>query len=459
MNIEGEIKGGWDFWDLKGKFKDKAEIAVGELQNHSYILNFSPEYYPEIYNIKYNNVLKEKYFPLDTFPSLKYKKYSFQKTVNGRGIFTIKCKINEKSILSIGKYSCQTEFFNIGEMVFNKTKKTTEKSLHKNSERFKRIIERNIQLKEQVNSVPNIKPLYYKFTEKAENYILMRQYAMAKNTYKDLSIQYEKLYARDIHNAIRCAILSRDDKEAIWWSEKLANKLIEKKYFNSKIFDKFRCKKEWKDFISKYDSVYNKTKLTTNVKLREQLNDLLVEDQNNYGYENRKSPEILYETTETVTDKFIELLKKEGFPSEEKIGAFTNNDTILVTSPDFNVIIRHAMQQKPKNLKLLSELLDKSDSILEYDNKRSVNNRGFPNSCYHIYKGNLNINKSCNNNTSVMGNKMLFMFKNPYQFIMDNGDFIITEYDKENPQEYDKYYEENFNFVMKLTDDWEFYEK
>lgn len=49
MNIEGEIKGGWDFWDLKGKFKDKAEIAVGELQNHSYILNFSPEYFsPEI---------------------------------------------------------------------------------------------------------------------------------------------------------------------------------------------------------------------------------------------------------------------------------------------------------------------------------------------------------------------------------------------------------------------------
>ncbi|WP_293871598.1 hypothetical protein [Flavobacterium sp.] len=131
---------------------------------------------------------------------------------------------------------------------------------------------------------------------------------------------------------------------------------------------------------------------------------------------------------------------------------------ILIQSPDYNVIIRHAVQQKPKGLSELMILLDKSAELLEYDKERSSNHKNFPNSCYHIYKGNLYKNKSCPS-SSIIENKIKFKFKNFNAFIIDYGDFIVSEYNKENPKEWDDYYDNNFDFIMKLTDDWEFYEK
>ena len=146
-------------------------------------------------------------------------------------------------------------------------------------------------------------------------------------------------------------------------------------------------------------------------------------------------------------------------PSEEKIGAFTKNDTILIQSPEFGVIIRHAVQQKPKGLNELNELLEQNYKALEFDLKRSSTHRNFPGACFHIYKGNLYIDKSCDYNSDAMVKKMVFMFNNPNGFIIDNGNFIVSEYNPEDPKEWDDYYENNFKLIVKLTEDWEFYEK
>lgn len=78
---------------------------------------------------------------------------------------------------------------------------------------------------------------YYSFTETVENYILVKQYHKAKEQYHLLQQKYQSLFARDIHNATRCAILSRDFKNAFWWAKKLAYKGISLPYFNSKIFN------------------------------------------------------------------------------------------------------------------------------------------------------------------------------------------------------------------------------
>jgi hypothetical protein len=82
----------------------------------------------------------------------------------------------------------------------------------------------------------------------------------------------------------------------------------------------------------------------------------------------------------------------------------------------------------------------------------------FYNSCFHIYKGNLYNSKSCGKNDLAV-KKIIFRFNNPNGFIMDYGNFIVSEYNASNPKEKDDYYNQNFNFIMKLTDDWEFYEK
>jgi hypothetical protein len=273
-----------------------------------------------------------------------------------------------------------------------------------------------------------------------------------------LDKSYNTLFARDIHNAIRCAILSRDYKCAFYFGKKLARKGIDKKYFNSKMFNVLRKNSEWNQFITVYDSVFTDNKRNINGYLKEQLEKLTEEDQADYGLENRKEPKVLYETTERVTSKLIDLLQKEGYPSEEKIGVCTKNDTILISFPDFNVLIRHAYQQNPKNLLVLNEIIEKSYNVLEYDKKRSGNHRSFGNSCFQIYKGRLYNNKSCGNN-DLMVRKIKFGFNNPNNFLVDRGDYIVWEYDEAHAVEKDKFYEENFNFIMKLTDDWNFYEK
>ena len=154
----------------------------------------------------------------------------------------------------------------------------------------------------------------------------------------------------------------------------------------------------------------------------------------------------------------ISLLKREGYPSEEKIGSFVKNDTTLISFPDFNVLVLHAVQQKPDNLKELENLLEKSSNSFEYDGKRSANKNDQFDSCFRIYKGNLYNSKSCGRNDLEV-RKISFKFKNPNNFIMDYGNFVIEAYNAKNPKESDDYYAQNYNLIMKLTDDWEFYDK
>ena len=459
--IEGQITGGWNTADFKGKPPvDAVEISVGEIKKSTAVISFG-HFNMVDYKVTYQGEEKKERFPLDTLNTLEFQKIVFRKNVPSQTPFKVRFKVNKNSVLSIGKLSCYTHFYNIGEMVFDKQRKKGIANPKKNKDapRFVKIIENNVQVNDPKNQIKKEVPLYYQLTEKAEEYILKRQFAKAKETYMLLANEYPTPFARDIHNAIRCAVLSRDMKNAIVWSEKLAEKGVELPYFNSRIFNGLRKNLEWKSFRKKYDSICKSSQGKWNINLKKEINDLLNEDQADYGLENRKEPFVLFETTERVTDKLIELLKREGYPSEEKIGAFVKNDTIIIQSPEFSVTIRHAVQQKPKGLNELNELLEKSAKALEFDLKRSVTHRNFPGACFHIYKGNLYIDKSCDYNSEMMVKKMVFMFNNPNGFIIDNGNYIVSEYNPEDPKEWDDHYENNYRLVVKLTDDWKFYEK
>jgi hypothetical protein len=459
--IEGQITGGWNSLEFKGKPPvDAVEISVGKLKKSTAVISFG-NFNMVDFKVTYQGVEKKVSFILDTLNTLEFQKIDFRKNFPTSTPFKVRFKVDKNSVLSIGKLSCYTHFYNIGEMFFaqQKRKGIISPKKDKNAPRFVKIIENNVQVNDPKNQIKKEVPLYYQLTEKAETFILTRQYAKAKETYILLAKEYPTLFARDIHNAIRVAVLSRDMKNAFIWGEELAKKGIELPYFNSKIFNNLKKNLEWKSFSKKYDSICKLSQTKWNSNLKKQVNDLLNEDQADYGLENRKESVVLYETTERVTDKLIDLLKKEGYPSEEKIGAFTKNDTILIQSPEFGVIIRHAVQQKPKGLNDLNELLEQSYKVLEFDLKRSSTHRNFHGACFHIYKGNLYIDKSCDYNSDAMVKKMVFMFNNPNGFIIDNGNFIVSEYNPEDPKEWDEHYNNNFKLVTKITDDWKFYEK
>ena len=458
IEIEGYVSGGWG--DLvsgkkESSIENKIDVFLGEKKDTIKKLNYSSVVNEEFIEVTLNHQLVDETTILDSFPAFYFKNYSHFRTKESKGkrFFKIKGKLTSTTKLAFGGKNCYAEVFDIGSMVFYPKKKKRKKLNKEKKSAYKALIVNNILLsnKEEVKEIN-----YYTYTKEAENYILKRQYANAKRKYITLNEKYSNLFTRDLHNAIRCAVLSRDYENAFFWGELLAKKGVGINYFNAKVLAPLKKNKRWNSFSVKYDSLYNDFQKNKSSKLKQEIEKLVYEDQADYGLANRKEPKILYETTERVTNKLIALLKEEGYPSEERIGVYTKNDTVLIQSPEFHVLIRHAIQQKPKNLEVLKSLLDIAIKNLEYDNERSANNILFNNSCFHIYKGNLYNSKSCGYN-ELMVRQIKFMFNNPNNFIIHNNNFIVTEYNKENPDEYDTFYKEQFNFIMKLTDDWEFY--
>lgn len=464
--IEGFINSNWDWGSnqlIKSKIeKNTIDIFLGEKRDTIRTCHLGRTANRDSVAIKLNNRETTIFTVLDTFPAFYFKKYSHYKTIPNTGKFSFKIngKVTKNTLLAFGSLDSFSEIFDLGSMIYNPEKNKKNKIIRRENYDCVPLITSNKLVADiEKEKAQKQETTYYTYTQNAENYILSRQYGKAKEQYNLLAQKYPILFARDIHNAIRCAILSRDLKAAFLWSEKLALKGIELSYFNAKIFNGLRKNPQWKNFSTTYDSICKIAKSKWNLPLKKELDDLLNEDQSDYGLENRKKPKVLYETTERVTSKLIDLIKREGFPSEEKIGSYTLKDTVLISFPDFNILFLHAEQQKPDNLSILNQLLNENSNAIAYDKKRSSNNNDQFNSCFRIYKGNLYNSKSCSMNNNLEVRKISFKFNNPYSFIMDYGNFVVEAHDSKNQEEIDEDYRENYNLIMKLTDDWSFYDK
>ena len=464
LEIEGYVSGGW------GDLANKEQKETG-IENHIDV--FLGEINDTIKNCHYSRVVNDKFIEvtlnhqqvdentiLDTFPAFYFKNYSHCKTLpQGRRYFKIKGKIKNNTLLTFGGMDCYSEIFDLSAMVYVPNKNKRKKINPREILTYKTLIINNKLVtdkdKEEVTTTGTD---YYNFTRKAEAFILKKQYAKAKEQYLLLDKQYPVLFARDIHNALRCAVLSRDYNNAFYFGEKLAKKGVGINYFNSSVLVLLRRNQYWKKFTIIYDSILKNNRLNFNDELKLQINNLKEEDQIDYRLTTRKDHKTRYETTVRVTDKLIELLKKEGYPSEEKIGIETINDTILNFYPEFNVLIGHARQLQVNSLPKLENQLIEFGKNFSYDYTRNNLKTGINNSCFHIYKGKLYSMKGCGENDLIV-KKIKFMFKNPYNFILYNDEYDIIPFEQELEKEIDRYYQENFNFVMKLTDDWYFYEK
>lgn len=464
IEIEGFVSGNndWGSNEFMKRKKEKTyvDLFLGEKTDTIKTCYLGRTVNKDSVDIKLNIQKADEFTVLDKFPAFYFKNYSHHRTLLGnKQPFKISGKVTNKTLLVFGSGQFYSEIFDLGSMIYNAKKNSEKKIIKKETFECRALISSNKLIADaEREKAQKSEITYYTYTQNAENYILSRQYAKAKEEYNLLAQKYPILFARDIHNAVRCAILSRDIKTAFVWSEKLALKGIELSYFKAKIFNGIKKNPEWKSFSIKYDSVCKVTQSHWNLKLKNELTDLLNEDQADYGLENRKDAKKLNATTERVTGKLIDVLKKEGYPSEERIGSSVKNDTTLISFPDFNILIVHALQQMPENLDVLNELLNKSSNALEYDGKRNFNNVLGYGSCFRIYKGNLYNSKSCGR-SDVEIRKISFKFSNPNGFIMDYGNFVIEAYNPKNPKVADDYYAENYNLIMKLTDDWDFYDK
>ncbi len=464
LEIEGYVSGGW------GDLSNKVKKETG-LENHIDV--FLGERKDTIKNCYYSSVVNEEFIEvtlnhrqvdentiLDTFPAFYLKNSSHYKTTpKGKRYFKIKGKVTTNTYLALGGMNCYSEIFDLSAMVYTPNKNRRKKIEPREITSYKTLIVNNKLVEDADKEKATLNNIsYYDFTEKAENLILRGQYAKAKEQYLLLDKEYATLFARDIHNALRCAIKSRDYTNAFYWGEKLAKKGISIQYFNSSALAPLKRNLNWKNFSIAYDSILKNTKPSFNNELKIQIDNLKEEDQIDYRLATRKDHKTRYETTVRVTEKLVNLLKKEGYPSEEKIGIETKKDTILNYAPEFNVLIMHARQLQVNTLPQLEKQLVEFGKNMEYDYTRNNLKTEIYNSCYHIYKGKLYSAKGCGENDLTV-KKIKFLFKNPYNFTFYNNQYDVISFEKENELELDRYYEENYNFITKLTDDWFFYEK
>lgn len=475
VRIKGTIKKSWSKKDHIAWRKEawvdnnNVNIYVGEKRDTISKLYYEPwllENSPDRFIYKFKGKEFKDSVVLDSFSSFYMSNYTYYKTGKGSNRpFNIKAKINPNSILVFGLKSSYSEIFEIGKLVFNdddirrkkfKSSRIKKRKTKPRENYFKYIIRNNVQeLHKDTISKPK-QPWYYKVVETAETYTINNQYAKARDEYKKLLKEEHYIFARDLNNAVRAAIISRDYKTAILWCEKLALKGVSINYYNSKVFNRLKSTKLWQSFLLKFPTLNEQYKKGLNQSLKTKLTDLVTMDQKDYVRHSKGEFERskLNATTQRVDGKLIELIKREGFPTEEKIGIEIINDTIIITRPDYYVLINHSHQVNSNRNPEIKNILNKSAKIFEYDNVRNGLS-GFVNlsTCFMLYKGNLYSKNNCTVNKREL-QKMKFIFRNTYGFILDQSNLSELAFSKKNEKSDEEFMKASFNFIEKVRDNW-----
>jgi hypothetical protein len=97
--------------------------------------------------------------------------------------------------------------------------------------------------------------------------------------------------------------------------------------------------------------------------------------------------------------------------------------------------------------------MEEGSENFEYDKYRNnLNKYTELRTCFMLYKGNLYRDKTCSEQAMVL-EKIKYTTQNNYGFVLDPGDVSALGYNKENEVEDTQFMNDNFIFIMKLTDE------
>ncbi|TYB74333.1 hypothetical protein [Bizionia myxarmorum] len=462
IRISGKVKSNRQWQGVDNQI----QVAIGEVKDTLAYVHVEHTIFKEKNYITYHGERVEGDLVLDSLKAFYLKNtVRFETSEPYIEKFSIEATINENSVLAFGLGSSFAEIFNIGDMVFlnDKPKIKNLETIAFKDKQPTPIIRKNVAVLWQTPKVI-IVPEYYQVIDKAEQFILRKQYGAAAKEYNNFLTSNHYVYARDIHNAVRSAILSRDYKTAIIWSEKLVAKGVGLAYFEAPIFNRIEKQIEWQDFLNNFDDfheVFLKTQDTVLIKKLKAIVDL---DQKYYV--GRAKGEYSHADAVAITEindiSLIELIGEHGFPTEEKIGVTLNNEHIIGGYPRYYVLIYHSKQSNSPSWANLNEIRKTAYSKFEYDAYRDGLETILKNgeTCFSVYKGNLYLEKGCNlDNLQKPLKQIRFGFNNQNDFIISFSEFSVFPYEADNDAANDSFMKERYDFVEKLTDDWFWYEK
>lgn len=197
---------------------------------------------------------------------------------------------------------------------------------------------------------------YNMLVNEAEQYIVIQEYNSALNKYFEASRIYN-IFSIDIHNALVCAIYTKNENSIKYFGNLLSTKGIPKSYFlNKKIFNDLKQKSYWIeiaelsqrnydkkfeekitlikiiDSVESVDSFYNTIRVAKDI-----ANDTLWVKENYMTYDS---------IIKANASHLVTIFEQYGFPSDDYPYFYMPNDTTLSYEPIFRETIIHSYQSK-----------------------------------------------------------------------------------------------------------------
>lgn len=183
--------------------------------------------------------------------------------------------------------------------------------------------------------------VYYPSINEAELAITRNDIKEALKHYKTAFKSVKTGFARDYRNAAICAIQTNDDDFAFTCVEKLIAKSVAKDYFTDDVFAPLREKTGWKKLMAQFDQRYFEAQASIN---QEYLSELVAMGERDQYFRQMDNAYEVYGDTIAKIDqesiaRFLQLVEKYGFPSENIIGAFGD------AAAPWNIVLHHHAQQ------------------------------------------------------------------------------------------------------------------
>ncbi len=287
--------------------------------------------------------------------------------------------------------------------------------------------------------------MYYPIISQAEMDIVNNQLEDALAKYQQAFANADKVFAKDYHNALACAIYTGTYSLAFNFAEKLILKGYTLEKFRIAPFDVLIHQKKWNDLENKYGELREKYLSSINQSVINQLTELREKDQ--YFRKKEGSYKIYRDTINQIDAENVADLKKVidkyGFPDEDLIGIYDSahhqpywliiHHDIQNERYEFLPILREATKQgefSPRYLTFMEDL------AINFDNQQGYGHQAFIRINNKVIDVNTYYNESSlemvNKNRMSLGLESFSEYGQKVLFQLHHPAFIIIDYNPYN---------------------------
>ena len=195
-------------------------------------------------------------------------------------------------------------------------------------------------------SAQSIGHTYNALINKAELNITDGRYAEALKNYETAFADTKIEFAADLYNAFICSHKLKNTTKVLSFANKLAAKGVGEKFFTKKIFRNYLANDEFKKITLKAEQVMN-DKAAANKEYADKMTEFLNNDisynelRREKYYHLHELPDTLQQLNRANMKNLVSLIRKEGFYSEEKLGANILRDTVIGNMRKFDIAVLH----------------------------------------------------------------------------------------------------------------------